>query len=83
LFDQHLCSIEEGTPEINRQRMKCLWDLGADDPIAENIHTDISIIMTELHGQCFYNSEESRLSSRVLKYTVKDILEKMGTLDEE
>jgi hypothetical protein len=83
LFDQHSCSIEEGTPETNRQRMKCLGDLGADDPVAENIHADISIVMTELHGQCFYNGEESRLSSRVLKYIVRDILEKTGTLNEE
>jgi len=70
--------IPKGTADSHVKRNAALADLADQDPSLVSLKQMVSDIADSLHGACFYGNQESPYYDKLLKKTVREILEKTG-----
>ena len=70
--------VKKGSPDAHAKRNAHLADLAEIDPTLNQLPTFVSEIADQLHGTCFYAGEDSPHFDKVLKQTVRRILELTG-----
>jgi hypothetical protein len=70
--------VKKGTAEAHVRRLRFLATLATTDPAMEQLADKVSTGADQLHGGCFYGGEDSPYYDKVLKQTVREILELTG-----
>ena len=70
--------VRKGTADAHGDRTKFLATLASTDPEMEQLAIKVSQIADQLHGGCFYAGQDTPYYDKVLKKTVREILELTG-----
>jgi len=70
--------VKKGSPDAHAKRNAYLADLAEIDQKADQLADLVSKVADQLHGTCFYAGEDSPHFDKVLKKTVRQILELTG-----
>jgi len=70
--------VKKGSPEAHSDRKAFLATLANTDLEMEQLAIKVSQIADQLHGGCFYEGRDTPYYDKVLKQTVREILELTG-----
>jgi hypothetical protein len=70
--------IKKGSPDAHAKRGVNLANLAETDPTINKLPNLVSEVADQLNGICFYAGEDSPHFDKVLKKTVREILELTG-----
>ncbi len=70
--------VKKDVPEAHSDRKAFLAILAATSPEMEQLADKVSKIADQLHGGCFYEGRDTPYYDKVLKKTVREILELTG-----